>query len=84
MKSASTLNLYGGERRHSHHQYITAGGTINRPKFTTKHLAALDFLLNIPMKNENKIKELGIKNEEIRLKSSGGMVLCISDIYIYN
>jgi hypothetical protein len=40
-----------------HHQFITVG-----KKSTTRHLAALDFLLNISMKNEVSIKENGIQN----------------------
>eukprot|EP01038_Epipyxis_sp_PR26KG_P012988 gene12988-17416_t len=50
------------EKRHSHHQFITAGGTLSRPKFTTKHLAALDFLSNIPLERESIIRENGMKN----------------------
>lgn len=48
------------EKRHTHHQFITAGGTAVRPKYTTRHLAALDFLLHIPMKNEEVIRRNGI------------------------
>lgn len=51
------------KRLHSHHQYKTTnnnGG--NKPKYTTRHLAALDFLLTIPMKNEAKIRENGLLN----------------------
>eukprot|EP01032_Pedospumella_encystans_P010270 gene10270-12022_t len=51
------------EKRHgSHHQFITTGGSNNRPKFTTRHLAALGFLSNIPMAKEASIQEAGIKN----------------------
>lgn len=35
---------------------------VNKLKFTTKHLAALGFLSNIPMKNELKIREMGLNN----------------------
>lgn len=51
------------EKRHgSHHQFITTGGSNNRPKFTTRHLAALGFLSNIPLAKESSIQEAGIKN----------------------
>jgi hypothetical protein len=50
------------ERRHSHHQFITLGGTLNRPKYTTRHLAALNFLLNVPMVKEQGIVQSGIEN----------------------
>ena len=51
------------ERRHgSHHQFITTGGSSNRPKFTTRHLAALGFLSNIPMAKESSIRETGLQN----------------------
>ena len=46
-----TLNLTNERRHGSHHQFITSGGSNNRPKFTTRHLAALGFLSNIPMAN---------------------------------
>jgi hypothetical protein len=42
-------------RYHHNHGFLTAAS-----KSTTRHLAALDFLLNIPMANEDKIKELGM------------------------
>ena len=50
---------------HSHHQYTTGSngntpGLPGKPKYTTRHLAALDFLLNIPMKNETKIRDIGL------------------------
>ena len=44
-------------RYHHNHGFLTAAS-----KSTTRHLAALDFLLNIPMANEEKIKETGILN----------------------
>lgn len=45
-------------KKHAHrNQFITVG-----KKSTTRHLAALDFLLNISMKNEISIKENGIQN----------------------
>eukprot|EP01040_Poterioochromonas_malhamensis_P000948 gene948-1005_t len=50
------------EKRHSHHQFITLGGTASRPKYTTRHLAALDFLLNIPMQKEVSIRQAGMEN----------------------
>ena len=42
-------------RYHHNHGFLTAAS-----KSTTRHLAALDFLLNIPMANEDKIKEIGM------------------------
>lgn len=50
------------EKKHSHHQFITLGGTPSKPKYTTRHLAALDFLLNIPMAKEAGIRQSGIMN----------------------
>ncbi len=50
------------EKKHSHHQFLTAGSSSGRPKYTTRHLAALDFLLNIPMTNEATIRQNGIAN----------------------
>lgn len=51
------------DKKHSyHHQYISMAGTIARPKYTTRHLAALDFLLNIPMSKEAAIRQQGITN----------------------
>jgi hypothetical protein len=44
-------------RYHHNHGFLTAAS-----KSTSRHLAALDFLLNIPMANEEKIKETGILN----------------------
>jgi hypothetical protein len=63
------------ERRHSHHQFITLGGTSSRPKYTTRHLAALDFLLNVPMQKEASIRQVGIENATKlqRLEESEGM-----------
>jgi hypothetical protein len=55
--------LLTGEKKHSsHHQFITAGGSNNRPKYTTRHLAALGFLSNIPMAKAASIQEAGMKN----------------------
>lgn len=50
------------EKRSSHHQFITAGGTLTKPKYTTRHLSALHFLLNIPMEKEIAIVQAGIAN----------------------
>jgi hypothetical protein len=47
--------------KRSHHQFITLGGTAQRPKYTTRHLAALDFLLNIPMQKETSIRLAGLE-----------------------
>lgn len=44
-------------RYHHNHGFLTAAS-----KSTTRHLAALDFLLNIPMASEEKIKEIGMLN----------------------
>ena len=53
-------------RYHHNHGFLTAAS-----KSTTRHLAALDFLLNIPMANEEKIKETGILNAA-RIKTLDG------------
>lgn len=50
------------EKRHSHHQFITLSGSSGRPKYTTRHLAALDFLLHIPMSREAEIRHTGKLN----------------------
>lgn len=50
------------EKRHSHHQFITLSGSSGRPKYTTRHLAALDFLLHIPMTREAEIRKTGKAN----------------------
>ena len=42
----------------NHHQHYMATGN----KRTNRHLAALDFLLNLPMEQEQKIREAGHKN----------------------
>lgn len=48
------------------HQYLLPGApslaTRGKDRFTTRHLAALDFLLNIPMANESLIRETGMTN----------------------
>lgn len=46
---------------HHHHQYVTSGGSNYRPKFTTRHLAALNFLLAVPMQREVELREAGLK-----------------------
>ena len=52
---------------HTHsHGYLTAAS-----KGTTRHLAALDFLLNIPMMNETKIKETGMEHAARARKLDG-------------
>jgi hypothetical protein len=56
------MSMMLSEKKHSHHQFIASGGSSNRPIFTTRHLAALDFLLNIPMARESEIKQTGINN----------------------
>ena len=63
------------EKRHSHHQFITIGGTATRPKYTTRHLAALDFLLNVPMQKETNIRQTGIENARKmqRMEEAEGM-----------
>jgi hypothetical protein len=49
-------------RKHSHHNsFLTTSGISS--KKTNRHLSALDFLLNIPMENEIKIREHGMKRE---------------------
>jgi hypothetical protein len=53
-------------RYHHNHGFLTAAS-----KSTTRHLAALDFLLNIPMANEEKIKETGMHNAA-RIKTLDG------------
>ena len=45
---------------HHHHQYLASTDQHGKQKYTTRHLAALDFLLNIPMINEHKIRENGL------------------------
>lgn len=49
------------EKRHLHHQYIAHGGNSGKPKYTTRHLAALDFLLGIPMEREEEIRRVGMQ-----------------------
>lgn len=74
---SQSLRLYSShfmERRHSHHQFITIGGTSSRPKYTTRHLAALDFLLNVPMKKEEEIRHVGVLNAS-RMKEDSEEVL---------
>ena len=51
---------------HHTHGYLTAAS-----KSTTRHLAALDFLLNIPMMNETKIKETGMEHAARARKLDG-------------
>ncbi len=48
--------------KHTHHQFLTlpSGGSGGRSKFTTRHLAALDFLLHVPMSRETEIRHAGI------------------------
>jgi len=53
---SSSSHIY----HHHHHQYITMSN--NKLKHTTKHLAALGFLSNIPMKKEASIRETGLNN----------------------
>lgn len=53
---SSSSSIY----HHHHHQYITMSN--NKLKYTTKHLAALGFLSNIPMKKEASIRETGLNN----------------------
>lgn len=61
------------EKRHgSHHQFITTGGSSNRPKFTTRHLAALSFLSNIPMAKAASIQEAGLKSMSRRAQEGDG------------
>eukprot|EP01033_Poteriospumella_lacustris_P000832 gene832-595_t len=50
------------EKKHNHHhQYIAFGSTPSKPKYTTRHLAALDFLLNINMSKEEEIRRVGMQ-----------------------
>ena len=73
----NTLAMSGSKKPHSHHQYVTTStnsaiNNINlnsssltkssKHKFTTRHLAALDFLFNIPMQREVEIKQNGLNN----------------------
>lgn len=44
-----------------HHQYVTSGES-GKLKFATRHLAALDFLQSVTMKNELKIIESGMSS----------------------
>ncbi len=60
LRTATTDQLSFMEKRH--HQFITIGGASNRPKYATRHLAALDFLLNVPMAKEESIRRAGILN----------------------
>lgn len=62
MKAQQHRKATNSEKRHTHHQFIARGGSANRPKYTTRHLAALDFLLNIPMSSEADIKRTGVRN----------------------
>ena len=48
---------FGVRRYHHNHGFLTSAS-----KSTTRHLAALDFLLNIPMADEEAIKEMGMHN----------------------
>ena len=55
-------------KKHAHpHHYLAAASSLlargGKDKFTTRHLASLDFLLNIPMGNEGRIREQGAAAE---------------------
>lgn len=61
-------------RKHAHHQYLAVSGSsqsTQKTRFTTRHLAALDFLLNIPMKNEPQIRENGMQLSRKILSDQG-------------
>mmetsp|Transcript_12818 Transcript_12818/g.19294 ORF Transcript_12818/g.19294 Transcript_12818/m.19294 type:complete len:477 (-) Transcript_12818:154-1584(-) len=55
-------------KHHHHHQYLTDVGPGGRHKYATRHLAALDFLQSISMKNEHRIME---SCYEVKFLSSG-------------
>jgi hypothetical protein len=62
MKNPKELSI-PRRRAHHPHQYLsTTCDNHGKPMYTTRHLAALDFLLNIPMKNEHMIHEIGLAN----------------------
>lgn len=45
-------------KKHTTHNYLSGGGS-GKHKLTTKHLAALDFLLGIKLTNESAIRQSG-------------------------
>ena len=48
--------------KHAHHLFLTTGAGTSKPKYTTRSLAALDFLINIPLAKESGIRKIGTRN----------------------
>ena len=65
-------------KKHTTQNYIASGGGSGRPKLTTKHLAALDFLLGIKLTNEAQIRERGYTaqttSDEVILEWQSGIL----------
>eukprot|EP01041_Mallomonas_annulata_P009803 gene9803-20392_t len=63
----SVIKKRPSSKHHSH--YLSGLG--GKHKFTTRHLAALDFLLNIPLKNQDLIIQHGNQQKAAILNKAG-------------
>ena len=82
---------HNNRRLHGNHQYQTTTHNANgKPKYTTRRLAALDFLLHIPMKNESKILsryQLAVAVDSLKkpsVEEHGGLQEPIANVAVYD